>query len=266
MLRVIALATILSFISCSHHTKENKPVKVYVYHDFAPFVIEEGAELNLSEQFFQKLEAKLAHKNLELVRSTKVKVIDSLLKGDQVMILWVNPKWFYKYRNHLISSSPILWDSDYLLSRKNSPVEFNGGESLYGLTQCSVAGHIYKSIDPYLKSGKVKIIERPEMKSCVDAVSKGKADYVVIEKSAWLNMFTPNTKKNFSLSKNYIDGFSRGMLLSKDLKDLLPEVNELIDSLPESTDWKNKMQRIGGKEFYELFNLDISELLKMKTN
>ncbi len=266
MFRVLALLILLSFVGCSHHKKENEPIKVYVYHDFAPFVIEESAELNLSEQFFQKLEKKLSDKNFKLIRSTKIKVIDSLLKGDQVMILWVNPKWFYKYRTHVISSSPILWDSDYLLSRKNSPVEFNGGESLYGLTQCSVAGHIYKSIDSYLKSGKIKLIERPDMKSCVDAVSKGKADYVVIEKSAWLNMFTPITKKKFSLSKNYIDGFSRGMLLSKDLKTLLPEVNELIDSLPESKDWKDKMQRIGGKEFYELFNLDISELMKMKTN
>ena len=239
-------------------------VHVYVYHDFPPYLVKSDTTLGLSEYFVQTMQSTFPNKSIKLHRSSKPQVLEKIDTGESLIILWVNPLWFGKYRQQLVFTTPITWDSDHLLSRADNPIKFKGVTSLYGKTQCGLTSHFYKFIDASIKSGKVTLHQEKNMPACVAAINKGLADYVVIDKSAWLNMFTATQKKQYYLSHEAVDSFSRSALLTKNLSPLLPALNKAINALRHSPDWQTKMKAIGGDEFLDLFNLDLFEIIELQ--
>ena len=239
-------------------------IHVYVYHDFAPYVVKDDASHGLSEYFVQTLQTTFPDKAIQLHKTSKPHIMKKIEAGDSLIILWVNPLWFGKYTHQLVYSTPITWDSDHLLSHADTPVSYNGVTSLYGKTQCGLAGHFYNFVDAAIKTGKITLHQEKNMPDCVAAINKGLADYVVIDKSAWLNMFTPIQKKQYYLSHEAVDSFSRSALLTKDLSPLLPALNTSINALRHSPHWQTKMKTIGGDEFLDLFNLDLFEIIELQ--
>lgn len=239
-------------------------IHIYVYHDFPPYEVRSDATFGLSEFFVQKIQDTFPKKQFILHNTPKPVILEKIENQKSLIILWVNPLWFRKYQEQLVFTDAIIWDSDHLLSRADTPVPYKGEASLYGKTQCSLHGHFYHFIDAAIKSGKVAVHNEERMPACVSAINKGLADYVVIDKSAWLNMFTSSAKKKYYLSHEAVDSFSRGALLTKDLAPLLPALNKAIKSLRHSKDWQDKMKAIGGGEFLDLFNLDLFEIIELQ--
>ena len=238
-------------------------VHVYVYHDFPPYVVKSDASSGLSEYFVQKIQHVLPKRPLLLHKTSKPVILEKIAAGDSLMVLWVNPLWFRKYQNKLVYSNPITWDSDHLLSRARSPIKFKGVPSLYGKTLCGLHSHFYKFIDQAIKTRKVSLHQEANIPNCLTAINKGLADFMVIDKSAWLNMLPSTAKKTFYLTSEAVESFSRSALLSKDLSPLLPALNKAIKSLRHSKDWQDKMKSIGGDEFLDLFNLDLFEVIQL---
>ncbi len=238
-------------------------VHVYVYHDFPPYVVKSDASSGLSEYFVQKIQSVFPKRPVLLHKTSKPAVLKKIESHESLIVLWVNPLWFRKYQDQLVFTNPITWDSDHLLSSAAKPVKFKEVPNLYGKTLCGLHRHFYKFIDPAIKANKVALHQEANLPACIGAINKGLADFMVIDKSAWLNMLTPAAQKKYYLTVEAVDSFSRSALLSKDLSPLLPALNKAIKSLRHSKDWQDKMKSIGGDEFLDLFNLDLFEVIQL---
>ncbi|WNO08221.1 transporter substrate-binding domain-containing protein [Teredinibacter sp. KSP-S5-2] len=234
-------------------------IDVYVYHD-APFLIRQGNQTDLSDLFISRLQKQFPKTQFQLKPSTKHEVVNALTEKKSLMILWVNPLWFNKVDVPLIASKPILWDSDHLISLQDKPVQYAGQDSLKGKTQCSVKDHYYHFSEPALLAGLVKEVKAESRMRCLQLIEAGKADYAVIERSAWLHMLVSSEKQKFVLSDQTVDAFSRGVLVTSDLEPMVKTINQLIYSLKSSKSWREQMRILGSDEFFDLFQLELNEL------
>lgn len=257
-MKVTLLCNLLIWLSLSSYCVGSE-IDVYVYHD-APFLIRDSDQTDLSDFFLLRLQKQFPKTRFHLKPSTKHEVVNALMAKKSLMILWVNPLWFNKVNVPLVATKPILWDSDHLISLKKKPVQYTGQESLKGKIQCSVKDHFYQFSEHAVLMGLVTEIKAESRLHCMQLIELGKADYTVMERSAWLHMLAFSEKQKFVLSNQTVDAFSRGILVTSDLESMIKPINQLINNLKSSKSWREQMHVLGSDEFFDLFQLELNEL------
>lgn len=142
-------------------------VTVYTYHDHAPFIVtkSEGLSYKLIDYLNNNSKGKFNFVLKKVPRSRLNYILKPWINkscGDTKkcdpnwIVLWVNHKWgFGKDSLENFSWTPLLEDSNAIVSSQEKQIEYTKPEDLIGKKLAGVSGHRYLGIDDLVKSGKI---------------------------------------------------------------------------------------------------------------
>lgn len=183
----------LIFISLNAYGK--KDINVYTYHNHAPFIIDKNNGLTLklidylnknSEEFNFKLKVVPRSRLNYILKPWINKTCNSYKCKDNWLVLWVNHKWgFGKKSLKDFSWTPLLKDSNAIVSSKFNKIEYTKPSDLIGKVLAGTAGHKYLGIDDLVNDGKITRVNGSNEISNLQVVLANRADVTLLPKSAF---------------------------------------------------------------------------------
>ena len=224
-----------------------KVITVYTYHKHAPFITAYNSGLtydaieflntNANGKYFFKLKTvPRSRLNYILKPWINKQCITSKECNKDWIILWVNQKWgFGKDSESNFLWTPLLDDSNVIVSSSESKIEYTSPTSLIGKSLIGVSGHKYVGIDDLVKEKKIKRINGVSEVENLYVIQAKRADATLLPYSAY--KYYINTNKEF---------------------------NQLyVAKTPHQKYMRNIMTNIKNKELYEFLNsLDFSSINK----
>ncbi|MBF8271624.1 MAG: ABC transporter substrate-binding protein [Magnetococcales bacterium] len=153
---------------------EGGTIRLLSYHNHPPFVTgpEQGLSFDVARMLTAfaagtwKFQVRIVPRNrldLELAPWIQGRCLNSGGDpgcGDDWSLLWVNPAWGFGEN----AGENFLWlkqfeDSNIILSRTESPVDYQSPESLAGLRLGGIRGHRYLGLDPLVTAGKIQRVD-----------------------------------------------------------------------------------------------------------
>ncbi|WP_416304946.1 hypothetical protein [Neptunicella sp. SCSIO 80796] len=259
----VLLAMIAWTISgCQHHAAQHSDeIPIYVYHDFAPFIINGNKTTDLSRLLVSKLRQKTGlNWILHIVPRTLLN--QKLARGEDVTILWANSKWFGGQPG-LLASKSILWDADVIVYQPERAIIGQYPDAFKHKTFCGIEGHVYRHFSPLFVSGQMTRINGDNYNDCINKLLQHEADVVQMEKSQILNAYQQLIPDKIRQYSPNIDSFTRHMLLSPSYSHLLPQVNRVITQLSSDQEWQQDLAAFGERDFINLFDMKLEDLLKV---
>jgi hypothetical protein len=258
MTSIYALALwVLGSMMCS--TAFSQSVPVYVYHDDAPYWIDN--QVDLSQQWVAQFNQKQASIKLELKHIERPTLNAMVESGQPYIILWANELWFKRRDPNVLSSELLFWDADTLVSLVDSPIDFNRAEQLQGLKIGARSGHYYSDFNPLFKSGRITRVDAKSSPQNYKLLSSGKINAFLDSRSTIAYLQKNNDiSSNIYVSLNPQDAYSRHVLVSKQHKGLLPIINKVILEMKNDQAWQMKLESWGISKLVNPFELDLEEL------
>lgn len=261
---LLSLPVILFLISGCQHQRlnANTEIPVYVYHEFSPFVIQDNSKADLSRLFISKLRQETGL-NWVLHPIARSDLNKRISQKQPVTILWANPKWF-KQQANLLVSHPILWDADVIVYHPDRPINGSYPDAFNGKSFCAVEGHIYRHLIPLLAQQKITQVSEKFYQTCVDRLLNHQVDFIQLEKSQILNVYQHQLHKQIEMFQPNVDSFTRHMLISPSYSSFLPQINHVIQELANDPQWQQDLTLFGEKNFINLFDMELVDLLKIQ--
>ena len=132
-------------------------INLYTYHASPPFVVEQednkGLTYDLADYLTQQADGKYQFSVRVLPRARLNELLTDRSDG---VIPWVNSLWFGdKEETRYLWSGGYFPDSEAILSNYETPFDYDGPRSLFGMRVGCVSGYRYPSIDGYVKEGNI---------------------------------------------------------------------------------------------------------------
>lgn len=252
-LAVLTLCLICSSMACS------VSVPVYVYHDDAPFFLDGKADL--SEQWVAAFNQKQSDIQLNLQHIQRPELNAIVETGKPYLILWANQLWFKHRDSDVLSSDPIFWDADTLVSRQKNAIQYHQATDLEGLNIGVRAGHFYSDLNPLFKAGFVHRVDAQSSFQNYQRLKAGKVDGFLDSRSTIIYMQKQKTlTSEFHVSITPQDAFSRNVLASEHYEAFLPLINKTIAAMKADKTWQDTMSYWGLRKLVDQFELDLKEL------
>ena len=248
---------ILGLVLCPRAFSQS--VAVYVYHDDAPYRIDE--RVDLSQQWVNQFNQQQSSIHFE-IQHIERPILNSVVEsGQPYIILWANALWFKRRDPNVLSSEVLFWDADTLVSLVDNPIDFNHAEQLQGLKIGARFGHYYSDFDPLFKSGRITRVDAKSSPENYQSLLAGKIDGFLDSRStiAYLQK-NKVAGSNIYVSLNPQDAYSRHILVSKHNKILLPLINKVILEMKNDQAWQVKLESWGATKLVNPFELDLQEL------
>ena len=222
------------------------PVSVWVYHDFAPFVVdaerEAGLSFELAEALTERSDGQYSF-TVQVVNRMRLNLW--LAQERKGLVFWANSAWFEDSgKTRYLWSGALMRDRNVLVSRQDNPVEFQDPTSLIGLHMAGVSGHRYTGIDPLIAKDRVRKTELRSEKQVMQFVASGRADVAILPISAAVS-YTDELELRDSIyfADNPHSLYVREILVHRDLADVHSYVQMVLPEILNSATWQAAMQR-----------------------
>lgn len=250
---------ILILSSCA--TIDKSPEKLYVYHNFSPFIIATPGQPSLSNYFVNHLNYQYNFNYI--VTPINRKDLNQLIKeGEPVRLLWANPQWFPNEAPE--TSEPIIWDSDVLLSSSHNNTEVLELSTLKNKRFCAIQGHFYKHLEPWLSDGVITRVDGNSLLDCLEKIQLGKVDYMQVERSSLYNNDFSSQLGAVKIIEPALDSFTRHILLFNTEHSEFEAINKAIKSLKTDRQWEQGLHSFGNERFIKLFELKLEQLMTLE--
>ena len=217
-----------------------KEITVYSYHKHAPFIVDYnyGLTYEVIDYLNSKAKGKYLFK-LKIVPRSRLNYIlkpwihkqclsTKECKKDWI-VLWVNQKWgFGKDSKENFLWTPLLDDSNVIVSSSNSKIDYTSPESLIGLSLIGISGHKYVGIDDLVKQGKIKRINGVSEVENLHVIQANRADVTLLPYSAYKHYIKENKVFNeLYVAKTAHQKYMRNIMTNIKNKDLNTFLNTL---------------------------------------
>jgi hypothetical protein len=258
MLIICRLAIFTFCLTCSAFAF-SASVAVYVYHDDAPFFIQ--AETDLSEQWVAAFNQKQTEIELKLQRIKRPELNAIVETHKPYLILWANQLWFKHRDKGVLSSDPIFWDADTLVSSQKNAIKYHQATDLEGLNIGVREGHFYSDLAPLFKAGFVHRVDAKSSFQNYEKLKTDKVDAFIDSRSTIIYMQKQKTlTSEFYVSITPQDAFSRNVLASEHYEAFLPLINKTITAMKKDKAWQDTMSYWGLRHLVDQFELELKEL------
>lgn len=231
---------ILVFILSSSGFAKEK-ISVYTYHAHAPFITDKNSGLTFNLINFLN---KNSNDKFEFILKTVPRSrLNYILKpwinkncsnvnkkcNPNWLVLWVNHKWgFGQDALDNFSWTPLLEDSNAIISSKQKKIEYTKPEDLIGKKLAGVSGHKYIGIDDLVNEGKINRINGSNEVDNLRVTLANRVDVTLLPKSAFDYYKKINSDfKTLYVSKIPHQKYMRNIMSSGKNKDLLDYLNSL---------------------------------------
>jgi polar amino acid transport system substrate-binding protein len=238
IIRAFALFTII--ILASTPALADLEIPVWCYYNEPPFAI--GQDQGLEHDIVNLLNEESKGQFTFYLVSMSRKRLDTFLKAGRTGIaLFVSPIWMEeKGKANFLWSPPLLHDKNEIVSRKSSPVNYSGPESVYGLTIAGVHGHKYKDLDSAVAQGKIKRRDAKNMALNLRTVIENHGnDFTTIPKSTLGYLLLKfGYKDKAYISPTPLAKYTRHLLLNNPSPKLKKFIFNFVAKLKKNKKWR----------------------------
>lgn len=232
---IISLSVL--FLGSSLLAKEQ--IDVYTYHNHAPFIVDNNKGLthdlvnklnaNSNGDYTFKLKVVPRSRLNYILKPWISKKCETKKCASNWIVLWVNHKWgFGSDSLDNFSWTPLLQDSNAIISSGFKKFEYTKPEDLVGKKLAGISGHKYLGIDDLVKAGKIERINGQNEVDNLKVVLANRVDVTLLPKSA----FDYYKKSNDEFSTLYVSkiphqSYMRNIMTNKKNPDLVKYLNSL---------------------------------------
>lgn len=215
-------------------------VNVYAYHLFPPLIIDltnqEGLYFDLVSEFNRRSDKYI----FELVYVPRPR-INKMLANDELdgVLLGANPKWFNdNEQTKFLWTSPVLEDTDNIVSSANTPFDYQGPDSLKGKSVGGIQGFYYFGIDELVKLGQIARYDARREVELLTLLQKGRVDTAIVSRVTFNYLAKKHGwESEFHIAQRPHDKFFRQILIPKYNQAYFEHINGLTEGLLENMDW-----------------------------
>ncbi len=223
-------------------------VSVWVYHNFPPYIVNaterEGISYDLVRLLTEMSDGRFQF-NVEVLPRPRLE--KRFMSGDPGIVLWVNHVWFGDPdRTRFLWTNPILADKNVIVSPKGASFQYEGPQSLHGMTLIGVRGHSYTEVDGLVKEGLVDRIDLNAEGQLMRFVASGRGQVAIIANSA-ARYFVRELDLSDAIhfSKKPHSTYQRYIMVQPHLEPLHEFLQEAILRLKRSEEWTEIVQKYG---------------------
>lgn len=261
--RIICLAILLTFTTFSP-TSQAQLIKISEYHNSPPFINSEGGGLGYDiVALLNKYSPDTISFELESIERS---VLNEQLRNNQPKaILLTNPLWFRKIRPDLINSVSLVWDADvFFTTNPLVATKLTQADDFKGLTMVGQNGYFYNGLNTLIHNKQLKRIDVNTFDEMLSLIKNNKADFGIINRST-VNYYNAshgdNNKLHMATKAN--DAYLFSIVLTPEFNTLLPTINESINAMQRSDDWKALGKKYNIDKLVDLIEFDLVELLDL---
>ena len=242
----VTLAILILVGSIGHASARD--VSVWVYHNFPPYIVDMGREEGISFDLVRYL-----NDRADGAFTFHVEVLPRLRLNYRLnlevpgIVLWANPAWFGdKEQTRYLWTSPILADSNVVISPRNSAFEYAGPDSLANMSLVGVRGHSYPGVDDLVADGRVVRFDVSAENHLMHFIATGRGDVAIIADSAaryHVKRYGLEDAVHFSETPH--SRYSRNILVQPQLEDVHVFLQDTLPNLIASKDWSATVRSYG---------------------
>jgi len=247
----LALAPLAGVGSGARARAAGPPVlPVLSYYDYPPFST--GPGQGLTQSLLALLQDRAGpllptlHEELLPRRRVAALVRRSDWTG---LVLWVSPAWFQDPDRHrFIWTEPLMQDEDLVASLKSNPVDYQGPDSLKGLTLGGVFGHVYPETEALVKTGELQRLDSFSQEACLRMLLMGRVQAIFISRSglAGWRQRLPGFDARLYLAETPRQRYQRRLLLSPLMPAEQSEwLRRTVAGLLQDPAWRELLQHHG---------------------
>ncbi|SPH19290.1 hypothetical protein ASD8599_00014 [Ascidiaceihabitans donghaensis] len=216
-------------------------VRVWVYHNFPPFVIDVDTQSGLSYDFARELTVRSDGQHDFVVEVLpRARLNRQMADGAEGIVFWANPVWFGdKEETKYLWSSKITSDSSVVMSRVDDPIEYTGPQSLLGMELVGIEGHRYIGVDELVQEGLMTRKDLHAESSAVQFISTGRGRVAILARSA-ADYFTRKLALTdmIHFASTPHSSYTRHVLVPKADFALRGYIDQVLDELNKSPIWR----------------------------
>lgn len=248
--KFLALITSLIFIAFALPAT-SKPVNVWIYHNFAPFVIDATHKHGLSYDLAQWLtENSNGIYEFNVTVHSRARLNETLSGNPSGIVFWVNPAWFGDVEeNKYFWTKPLMRDRTLIISPLRASIDYKGPASLEGMTITSVSGHRYVGIDPLVEEGRMSRNDLSSEEAVTLFISNERGDVGVIAESALLSLTQQlNLHGKIFSAKEPHSIYDRRVMITRDDPDLIEFMQKSLSDMKRDGHWSELLNKYGLSE------------------
>ena len=258
---------LLSFFlsACAPLEQQSTVIPVYTYVGTPPFASFADSDKGLSTlfvDFMNKLDTRYRY---QLINTSKQELLKKLEAGEQGLILWPNLK-MYPAHLQLEASKTLFLDSAIVVSKKASGIDYTSPESLIGHSVCTRHKFVIPPLEPLVAQGKISKLYTDSHEQCFALLDQQKTDSVTIAKSHYLNKYRKIKGYDHYVANKSIYEYSRHILVTPQNRHLIPNLDSMIDKIKRSEEWQAVLLSLGEQEFYDMFQMSLTDLKEVEVN
>lgn len=223
-------------------------IEVWSYNFSPPFKLDD--HYGLSRDFVDLLNSDPANAgrfHFELVELPRKRLEMRLTGGQPGILLWSTPEFFSQEQASRGNwSAPILIDRQSFVSLPEAPFEYEGPESLRGLTLGGLLGYRYQGIEREIERGAVIRQDAHSDMQNLEKLFSGRIHTLLIAQSTLLYYQQRQPLGQLYISTQPLYHFNRHLMLTNNLDEAAARfVSEFVSGLPENTHWRILLLRYG---------------------
>jgi len=214
---------------------------IYAYHLKPPYIISLEQETGLYFDFSRYLNTKAGpyqfHTSFIPRKRVEAYLDRNILDG---ALIGVNPVWFKdKKKTKYLWTSPIMQDTDDIISAANSKFEYTGPRSLYGKTLGGVLGFYYFGIDDEIKAGNILREDTANEAAVLNMILRQHVDVGIVSRSTYNYLIKQNNwQGRFYIAKRPHDKFTRHILVPTRYADLFSYLEQIVKKMHTDPAWQ----------------------------
>jgi polar amino acid transport system substrate-binding protein len=219
-------------------------VVLSTYYDYAPWTYENQPARGLNPELARLLTELAAGKYRFTSRVIPRKRVDMMLaQGDTLMVVaWVAPRFVGdEAHTRYLWTPPLMEDESLIVSPKDTPLEYEGLDSLIGKRFSATLGHVYGDIDPLVRAGKVVRSDGPSMESAIRKLLLHRdVDFGVLDRStlrAFQEEGMPGIQQLHVAKLPRTPQYTRHILVPKSRPELAEFLNQAVRQLTKARRW-----------------------------
>lgn len=219
-------------------------ILLFSYQQKPPYVLDGDVDRGLYADLARHLNNRLPAYHF-VMREIPRKRLDRLLSQGELngLIIGADPAWFSQSPG-LTSSAAFIEDANVLVSRASGDASRVTLDNLDGKRLGLVAGHYYPELSDTLSRGQVEVQEGVNESVNLQRLQKGRIDATVIG-ARTLEFFQqqdPALKTQLYVQDATLYHYQRHLLVPERYVQLLPELNQVIEGLPQDPAWQKKLE------------------------
>ena len=219
-------------------------ILLFSYQQKPPYVLDGDVDHGLYADLARQLNNRLPAYHF-VMREIPRKRLDRLLSQHELngLIIGADPAWFSQSPG-LTSSAAFIDDANVLVSRANGDISKVTLDNLDGKRLGLVAGHYYPELNEALSRGHIEVQEGVSEAVNLQRLQKGWVDATVIGARTleYFQQQDPALKTQLYVQDATLYHYQRHLLVPERYVRLLPELDEVIEGLPQDPAWQRQLQ------------------------